>query len=169
MLVQTVYHDKNRFMSRLSHLNIDDQHSVGSYYVSSHWSRFLAAHQFSYGSSIDMDKLYRRECFLLSVSVLGWYNILAMSILPIGYIFQFCDRFTFALDSICYRCPLCYSTSPDGGGRKPKHSFCRLCIWNGLSVLASFVVGQLILFLMLTLCVSCRHTTYFHCRLTVLL
>lgn len=136
-----MYHDKNRFMSRLSHLNIDDQHSVGSYYVSSHWSRFLAAHQFSYGSSIDMDKLYRRECFLLSVSVLGWYNILAMSILPIGYIFQFCDRFTFALDSICYRCPLCYSTSPDGGGRKPKHSFCRLCIWNGLSVLASFVVG----------------------------
>ena len=133
-----MYHDKNRFMSRLSHLNIDDQHSVGSYYVSSHWSRFLAAHQFSYGSSIDMDKLYRRECFLLSVSVLGWYNILAMSILPIGYIFQFCDRFTFALDSFCYRFARFVIPCPQ---MEPKYSFCRLCIWNGLSVLASFVVG----------------------------
>jgi len=125
-------------MSGLSHLNFDGQHSVGSYYVSPHWSRFLAAHQFSYGSSIDMDKLYRRESFLLSVGVVGWYNILAMSILHIGYIFQLCDRFTFALDSICYRFARFVIPCPQ---MEPKYSFCRLCIWNGLSVLASFVVG----------------------------
>jgi len=62
--------------------------------------------------------------FLLSVSVLGWYNILAMSILRIGYIFQLCDRFTFALDSFCYRFARFVIPCPRmGGGKQAKVQF----------------------------------------------